>query len=383
MTKTEIKARAKALRDRKEGLEAALTAAPAAEGRAIRLELARIEEDLVDCARELRALTPRHKVSYRTTLASAGGRELVHAQYRMWKELESAGEPEELSGQELMRLAVRTVRKNARLTVKQAEYLDAAEEGTRGVQIAREKGLDKSTISRTLKRGRTKIDRDAKALYTILERQGELDGLVVIDLSDPAVLCALLDLLTVKQQTYLYLYYGEWLSLREIGALCGVDHASILRSIRAALERLDRLLLGSQAEVRGLDALEARLIAYFDRLEDQEPAKGTVQTKYKQKNTGRKQSEKADVPAEEPLTWTLEFVRGEEARTALLDQYLRPAFFPHWGSGCLLPMLRQRLLRQAKAGKIQQVRTWLSRKMRTALRQLFLLIRRDLHADNH
>ena len=30
MTKTEIKARAKALRDRKEGLEAALTAAPAA-----------------------------------------------------------------------------------------------------------------------------------------------------------------------------------------------------------------------------------------------------------------------------------------------------------------------------------------------------------------
>lgn len=382
MTKTEIKARAKELRDRKESLEAALTAAPAAEGRAIRLELAQIEEDLIDCARELRAMTPRHKVSYRTTLASAGGRELVHAQYRIWKELESAGDPEGLSSQELMRLAVRTVRKNACLTVKQAEYLDAAEAGARGAQVAREKNRDRSTVTRTLQRGRAKLDRDIKALYTILERQGELDGLVVIDLEDPGVLRAMLDLLTPKQQTYLYLYYGEWLSLREIGALCGVDHASILRSIRAALERLDRLLLGSQAEVRGLDALEARLITYFDRLEDQELTKGG-QTKDKQKNTRRKQPEKADAPEEKPLTWMLEFVRGEEVRTAMLDQYLRPAFFPHWGSGRLLPMLRQRLLRQAKAGKIQQVRTWLSRKMSKALRQLFLLIRRDLHADDY
>lgn len=382
MTITEIKARAKELRDRKESLEAALTAAPAAEGRAIRLELAQIEEDLIDCARELRALTPRHKVSYRTTLASAGGRDLVHAQYRMWKELESAGEPEGLSSQELMRLAVRTVRKNACLTVKQAEYLDAAEAGARGAQVAREKNRDRSTVTRTLQRGRAKLDRDIKALYTILERQGELDGLVVIDLEDPGVLRAMLDLLTPKQQTYLYLYYGEWLSLREIGALCGVDHASILRSIRAALERLDRLLLGSQAEVRGLDALEARLITYFDRLEDQELTKGG-QTKDKQKNTRRKQPEKADAPEEKPLTWMLEFVRGEEVRTAMLDQYLRPAFFPHWGSGRLLPMLRQRLLRQAKAGKIQQVRTWLGRKMSKALRQLFLLIRRDLHADDY
>ena len=79
-------------------------------------------------------------------------------------------------------------------------------------------------------------------------------------------------LLTPRQQLYLYLYYGEWLSLREIGRLLRVDHASVLRSIRCGLERLGTLAVGTRAEVRGLEELEERLMAHFNQLEPPEEA---------------------------------------------------------------------------------------------------------------
>ena len=86
------------------------------------------------------------------------------------------------------------------------------------------------------------------------------------------MLGAVLSLLTPRQQLYLYLYYGEWLSLREIGRLLRVDHASVLRSIRCALERLEAVTLGTGVEVRGLEALEEALVAHFHALEPEEEA---------------------------------------------------------------------------------------------------------------
>ena len=87
----------------------------------------------------------------------------------------------------------------------------------------------------------------------IRDRQGP--GPLVVDLADGRVLEAVLSLLTPRQQLYLYLYYGEWLSLREIGRLLRVDHASVLRSIRCGLERLGTLAVGTRAEVRGLEEM--------------------------------------------------------------------------------------------------------------------------------
>ncbi|UQT49876.1 hypothetical protein M5E87_09565 [Flavonifractor plautii] len=121
-------------------------------------------------------------------------------------------------------------------------------------------------MSRTVGRGRAKIAREAKALYEVLQAQ-QGPGPLVVDLADGRVLEAVLSLLTPRQQLYLYLYYGEWLSLREIGRLLRVDHASVLRSIRCGLERLGALAVGTRAEVRGLEELEERLMAHFNQLE--------------------------------------------------------------------------------------------------------------------
>ncbi len=63
----EVRARAKALRERREELEKALEGAAGPGARPLRLELARVKEELVDCARRLKELMPSHKVRCRTT----------------------------------------------------------------------------------------------------------------------------------------------------------------------------------------------------------------------------------------------------------------------------------------------------------------------------
>ena len=248
----EVRARARALREQRGALEARLAAGEGNQ-RALRLELARLKEELADCAHRLKELEPRHRVSHGTTWAGVDGWKWDRLQYQTWAELEGAEEPEGPTRHDRMRLAARTARERA-VTEKQGEYLAGVEDGKRCAQVAREAGRDPSAVARTVRRGKARIARDAKALFAILEAQ-ERPGPLVLDLAEPAVLGAVLSLLTPRQQLYLYLYYGEWLSLREIGRLLRVDHASVLRSIRCALERLEAVTLGTGVEVRGLEAL--------------------------------------------------------------------------------------------------------------------------------
>lgn len=275
----EVRARAKALRERREELEKALAGAAGPGARPLRLELARVKEELVDCARRLKELMPSHKVRCRTTWAGVDGWQWDRFQYQTWAELEGAGEQDGPTELDRMRLAVRLARERA-VTDKQGEYLAQVEGGKKAAQVAREAGRHRGTVSRTVGRGRTKIAKEAKALYEVLQAQ-QGPGPLVVDLADGRVLEAVLSLLTPRQQLYLYLYYGEWLSLREIGRLLRVDHASVLRSIRCGLERLGTLAVGTRAEVRGLEELEERLMAHFNQLEPPEealrPAQGTGQ----------------------------------------------------------------------------------------------------------
>ena len=231
----QVKARAKALRAEKAALQAKLAEARGRETGAIRLKLAAVEEDLVDCARLLRELMPRHKISRGKTWSGLEGWQWDKLQYQTWAELEGAESPEGPTEQDKMRLAVRAARTG--LTPAQEAYLAQTDVGKRPAQVAREAGKHRSTVCRTLRRGKDRIAEDAKVLYDLLGRRE--GGPLVIDLGEPEVLKAVLDRLTQRQQTYLYLYYGEWLSLREIGALLGVDHASVLRSIRCGLRRIE------------------------------------------------------------------------------------------------------------------------------------------------
>ena len=186
-----------------------------------------------------------------------------------------------------------------------------------------------------------------------------------MDLGEPEVLKAVLDRLTLRQQTYLYLYYGEWLSLREIGTLLGVDHASVLRSIRCGLKRLESLALGEQVEGRGLERLEERLMAHFNDLPPEET---------REKRTYQKQG----VPSADhkPISLAqrlLRLVRGGQIRIVEAGAPDLSLGTDGWSSGRLLAWLRE----QGEGRK--EKRAWL----RKLLYHLLTWMRRDLDADYH
>lgn len=329
----EVRARAKALRERREELEKALAGAAGPGARPLRLELARVKEELVDCTRRLKELMPSHKVRCRTTWAGVDGWRWDDLQYQTWAELESSEEPDGPTELDHMRLAVRLARERA-VTDKQGEYLAQVEGGKKAAQVAREVGRHRGTVSRTVGRGRARIAREAKALYEVLRAQ-QGPGPLVVDLADSRVLEEVLSLLTPRQQLYLYLYYGEWLSLREIGRLLRVDHASVLRSIRCALERLEAVTLGTGVEVRGLEALEEALVAHFHALEPEEEAPP------RPKAPAAAAQPRKPMPAHPLRALVLRLVRGGEARTARLGDSLARTEGPRWGSGRLLSALEE------------------------------------------
>lgn len=357
-----IRARITGLREERAALQARLEGAGGREAETIRLELAEIGEDLVDCARQLRELLPRHRISRGTTWAGTESWRWDQLQYQTWAELEDREEPETLTDRDRMRLAVRAARQG--LSPAQQAYLAGTDGGRRQAQVAREAGRNRSTVCRTLQRGQRRLEADARALYQLLE--GQTEGPLVVDLGERSVLKAVLDRLTLRQQTYLYLYYGEWLSLREIGALLGVDHASVLRSIRCGLKRLEGLALGTEIEVRGLDSLEERLMAHFNDLPPEEPAR--ERGPYRRRNAPARTL--LPVPLGRRL---LRFVRGGQVRTAEAGADL-PNLRPEgWSSGRLLAWLR------ARSGEGKEKRSWL----RKLLYHLLTWIRRDLDADHH
>ena len=187
---------------------------------------------------------------------------------------------------------------------------------------------------------------------------------------------AVLSLLTPRQQLYLYLYYGEWLSLREIGRLLRVDHASVLRSIRCGLERLGTLAVGTRAEVRGLEELEERLMAHFNQLEPPEEA-----LRPRHKAPARAPNPRRP-PAERPplRAMVLRLVRGGETRTAELGEGLRRTEGGRWGSGKLLAALEGWVEHLPGRGREREGRR---QSLGRLLLKLFEWIRRELHADHH
>lgn len=160
----EIKDQIRVLRAQKNALQARLEGAQGREARAIRLELARIGEDLVDCARQLRELMPRHKISRGgATWSGVEGWRWDQLQYQTWAEMETAEEQEGPTEKDKMRLAVRAARRG--VTQTQEKYLAELDQGKKAAQIARETGRHRSTVCRTLRRGEKRIAEDARALY--------------------------------------------------------------------------------------------------------------------------------------------------------------------------------------------------------------------------
>ena len=257
----EVREERRALQRRRTELRARLETAGGQERQALRLELAGVEEDLVSLGRRLRELEPRHKVSYRATWAGKEGQAWDRLQYQTWAELEGTEALEGPTEREQMLQALREAREAA--TPTQRAYLAAVEGGARPAAVARGVGRDKSTLSRTLARGRANITREARQRYQLKRAaQAGEDGVPVLDLRDRETLETVLSMLTEKQRG-------------EIGSLLGVDRSGVLRTIRRGLERLDSLVGGS-LRLTGLDSLEELLMERYQDLrpEDLAPRPG-------------------------------------------------------------------------------------------------------------
>ncbi len=260
----EVQDQARALRARCAALETQLERGG---GERVRLELALCREELVDCGRRLRALRPRHHIRHGgTTWSGPQDCRIDGVRYSAWLESRQEAGPS-LTAQ----LAEDTRRAMGRLPDRQRCYLAGAAQGENTVSLARQYDRDPSTIARTLRRAKERV-KQAAELCALGRRWSSQEEVLRLDLARRDQLALLAERLTERQQLYLYLYYGEWMSLREIGQLLEVDKSTVLRTIRRGLERLDGLFQVQQVQLDNVGRLEGLLIELYETLTEQDLA---------------------------------------------------------------------------------------------------------------
>lgn len=339
------------LRARRDCLEQAISQAPPGTARSMKIELSEVKEELVQCARELRELMPRHRISRGKAVrwSDVEGTRWEGLEDKTWQAVEGgedSGEP--LSDPEMMRVSLNRARKSRVMTSTQEAYMaELLDHGKRKSSIAAEHGKNRTTVSRTLARGRARLEQGVKAAYAVMRNQGEQNGgVTVIDLAVPEVLEGILNILTKRQRLYLYFYYGEWMSLREIAVYFGLaSHSTVLRSIQAALDKIGALAMGDQVELRGWDELEERLLEHYNALdlESLEELSRPVHSPAKGPPPGFSVIRHHVLPVLR-LVKPAWIVRDGERRSAALDDFHVPET-GHWGSGRLLSALRDLVTR--------------------------------------
>lgn len=231
MTVDELRARRRELLEQKK-YELALQA----EGKGDNLAIFMINEELLTVNANLRMLTPGHRVGNRRN-RQYGDWAPDKQQYRDWIQQDQSLDDEIEDGRALLKRVVDSSQKL--LTPRQSEILELWKSTGMGPSaIARHMGLNRSTVYRTLRRAKQTIQKEAERQT---ENQKRLSA-CILDMSDPNISTVLLSCVTEKQAVCLYLYYGEWLSVRNIEALTGIDKSSILRNINRALVNIGKYL---------------------------------------------------------------------------------------------------------------------------------------------
>ncbi|WP_298034357.1 hypothetical protein [uncultured Dysosmobacter sp.] len=229
MTIDELKARKKVLQARKKQ-ELDLQAA----GRGDNLALFMVEEELLDVNAQLRALTPGRRVG------GKGPRQYGEwapdkQQYVDWLHEDQSLDDKIADG----RAALKDVLADSRelMTEREWEVFDLwSRTGMTLEEMSHRLGVDRSVVSRTLQRAKAALQREAQRQS---DNRLHLSS-VRLDMRDPAVSKIIMACMTETQAVYVYLYYGEWMTLREISALTGTNHSSILRAIYRALSNIGR-----------------------------------------------------------------------------------------------------------------------------------------------
>lgn len=149
-----------------------------------------------------------------------------------WEDLDKDADNYQVRMARLMRMLRRA---RVACTERQQQMLELSMSGKSVTEIAIILGVDKSTVSRTLGRAYQYIRsiEEFERQRHSTDINGE-ENHVTLDLSDPDTARDLLGCLTERQMVYLYLYYGEWLTMESIGQLLGVDKSAICRTIHRA-----------------------------------------------------------------------------------------------------------------------------------------------------
>ncbi len=200
-----------------------------AAGRGDNLALFMVNEELMDVNAQLRALSPNRRVGARR-VSSAWAAD--QRQYEEWRQEETALDEEISEGRALMRRSAE--RGMEKLPPRQREMMKLLQSGLSQEEIAGTLGVNKSTVSRTLARAKRNVRRETERTCAAARLRA---GTVNVDLTDPLAAKTVLSALTPKQAVYFYLYFSEWLNLREIGVLVGKDHTVILRALRTCIHK--------------------------------------------------------------------------------------------------------------------------------------------------
>lgn len=216
-----------------------------------------VNEELLDVNAQLRALAPAGK----PPKFGRGGR-TVHDSYGDWGKplvsdrqqfIEWARQDTDEDATEA-RIELRRMLRSelGSITGRQRQVLLMYADGLRVTDIARQLRVSKSTVSRTLRRAKKNIAR-------VMETRIALDKLRdenQLGMADPEVVKLLMGALTAHQAVCFYLYYAEWLSIRQIGELLDVDHSTICRTIQRAVARINDVLGGAVDVLDNIEGMD-------------------------------------------------------------------------------------------------------------------------------
>lgn len=245
MTIDELKARKKELQVRKkEELELQ------AKGEGDNLALFMVEEELLEVKAQIRALTPGERIG------SNGGRlqgvdyNYDRKQFQDWLEndqnISEDGIPDSHSVFQGVLAEGRKL-----MTERQWEVFELWASGLTVTKISERLDLNRSTVTRTLGRAKTQLQKVASMRNTA---KGNLENLC-LDMGDPTIFQAVLSCITETQIVYLYLYFGEYLSCREIAILLGCNPSTVCRTIHRGLDGINRSFAVPHVDLKNMTAL--------------------------------------------------------------------------------------------------------------------------------
>ena len=245
MTIEALRARRAQLRAQKQKEQALLE-----QGQGDNMALFMVNEELLEVNAQIRSLSgTQRRIGHRNTSADAAKLSVDRALYRAWAQSQGA-EEETCSRKEMLQQILDGC--EDLLTGKQLLYLTMWSTGDTMEAIGARYGVNTSTVSRVIRNAKRRLQDAAEAQ----DAAQQLD-VRQIDMSDPGAARRILAALTAKQAVYLYLYYGEWLSLRQIADLVGIrSHQSVMVSIHAGLRNLGRVFGCNALTLRNMGALD-------------------------------------------------------------------------------------------------------------------------------